>query len=238
MSKRFILFLGMGIMMALTGIVLSSRDDLFGPGDIETPEALTPPARSGGPQRPVWRPGASRTTPESLVPRAPGRMTLDGRADDWAGAKVLFTRGAGRVGTGTFGCKTVRLARDRKHLYVLFELTRGVGEVFEASRTRRLGEPLSPTLGVLDFDTEGRAFSMRVSAGYSVTRHAGLDAKIQPIVRVDVVGFDPRALMLSAGSHDPAPPAAFEGKTVEIALPLETLGLIEARHVEATFEEM
>ena len=47
-----------------------------------------------------------------------------------------------------------------------------------------------------------------------------------------------RTLMLSAGSQGPRAATAFEGKTVEVALPLETLGLAAARRVEAVFEGM
>lgn len=235
MSKRFILFLGLGIMMALTGIVLSSRGGLFAPAEIETSEVIRPPAGSDGTGREIKRPVFPPTAGQS-VPLA--RIALDGRADDWAGVKVFIERGPARAGSGTYGCTAVRLARDRKHLYVLFELTRGVGETFEASRARRPDQPASPTLGMLDFDAEGRAFSLRVAAGYSVTRHAAPGAKTEPIVHVEVWGFDPRTRMLSAGSQGPAPATAFEGRTVEVALPLKTLGLIEARRVDAAFDEM
>jgi len=235
MSKRFILFLGLGIMMALTGIVLSSRQGLFAPAEIEMPEVIKPPAGPAGPGRQTARPSFSPTAGRP-VPLA--RIALDGRADDWAGAGPFIERGPIRARSGAYGCTTIRLARDRKNLYVLFELTRGVGETFEATRARPGGQPASPTLGMLDFDAEGRAFSMRISAGYSVTRHAAPPAEIEPIVRVDVLGFDPRTLLLSAGSQGPEPAAAFKGKTVEVALPLKTLGLGEARRVDAVFDEM
>lgn len=236
MSKRFILFLGLAIVMALAGIVMSSRRGLFGLDSDASPDPVARghPAGSDPVElKPIpFSPATGRAVPLR-------RVVLDGRDDDWAGAEPFLTHRPGMLGRSTYGCRTIRLARDREHLYVLFELDRGVGQALDEAIARPSGRPGAGRLGILDFDSEGRRFSLRVSTGYSIARGAAPSApNVEPIVHVDVYRFDPRRRVISAGSRGGGAVAAFDGKTVEVKLPLSLLGLAEARRIEAVFEEL
>ncbi len=237
MSKRFILFLGLAILMALTGIVMSSRKGLF---EFETDDSPDPAAPSGPSDSDSDEGKARPFSPTAGRPVQLARIALDGRADDWADVEPFITPRPGMLGRGTYGCRTIRLARDREHLYVLFELDRGVARAFEAAMAGPSGRPGSGRLGILDFDTEGRRFSLRVSTGYSVIRAtASARPTIGPLVHVEVYRYDPRRRVISAGSRGDSPVAAFEGKTVEVKLSLSQLGLTEAcRITETAFEEL
>ena len=237
MSRRFILFLGLAILMALTGIVMSSRKGLFGLapfGPDDSPGPVAPTNTAGGGSGEL-KPRPFSPTAGRAVPLA--RVTLDGRAGDWAEVKPFIEHRPGMLERSTYGCRTIRLARDREHLYVLLDLDRGVAEALAAARGRPSGRPGSGRVGILDFDTEGRRFSLRVSAGYSVARGpAPSKPQIEPITHVDVYRYDPRRLVISAGSRGRGAVVAFDGKTIEVKLPFSLLGLTEARRVEAVFE--
>lgn len=236
MNKRFILLLGLGIAMALAGVVFSLRTDPFGSGTGggsdcgQAPADKSPPTPGGGG---AFAPGAG--TP---VPAAP--ITVDGREQDWQEIEAFVTPAGGALARGMYGCNAVKIARGRREIYVLVRLDRGVGQTFDAARVGRGGRPVSGNVGSLVFRTEGRAFSLHIATGYSVRRRrAPARPVLSPLVRLEVFRHDAqRTLVFSAGSQDRPAVVAFDGTVVEVRLPLAPLGLSRAARMEARFEEM
>ena len=238
MSKRFFLVLGLGVLMALTGVVLSLRPDLLGhnAGEAFDPGQGTPAGAEDGSPRPQRRARSPRTG--RPVPAA--RIAVNGQGQDWQRIEQSLRCRLDVLGTSVYRCTSVEFARDAHHLYAKLELARGVGQRFRHALARTVGRPVSGNLDDLEFSTEGLDFSLRIATGYCVIRGpAPFKPLLRPTVRLVVFRRDPRlAPVFSAGSKigQPENHVAFDGKIIELRLPLASLGLRKAARVEVVTE--
>ena len=236
MSKRFFLMLGLGVAMALTGVILSLRPDFLGSGS----EGAFDRARGAGgePRDAAPRRGGNgvSTTAGRTVPAM--RITVDGQRSDWARIDESARHRRDISDTGAYRCKTVQFARDRENLYVLLELAHGVDGRFQASRVRKGDRPFSGNLPDIDFLAEGREFSLRLATGYSIIRGpAPTRPTLRPLVKLEVFRHDAKLTsVFSASSRDRGGAIAFAGKTIEVKLPLASLGLARGARVGRGFE--
>jgi len=238
MSKRFFLVLALGILMALTGVVLSLRPDLLGHNAEEAFDPgqgvlAGPEDGSPWPQR---RTRSSRTG--RPVPAA--RIAVDGQAQDWRRIEQSLRCRLDILGTSVYRCTSVEFARDAHHLHAKLELGCGVGQRFRDALARPGGRPVSGNLDDLEFSTEGLDFSLRIATGYRVIRGpAPFKPLLRPTVRLAVFRRDPGLTpVFSAGSQTGPPEdhVAFDGKLIELRLPLVSLGLRKAARVEVGIE--
>ena len=242
MSKRFFLILGVGVLMALTGVILSLRPDLFG----SWTEGSSDPAHGpgAGPKDASPRRGGNGFSPTAGRTVPPADITVDGQMSDWVRIDQSSRHRRDVSDTGVYRCRTVEFARarDGRYLYVLLELDHGVNDRFQAARARAAGRLFSGNLPDIDFRAGGMEFSLRVATGYSIIRSPSPtkpDKPIEPhpLVRLVVFRRDTNLTsVFSASSRDRSGTVDFGGKIIEVKLPLASLGLKKVVRVDMGFE--
>lgn len=172
------------------------------------------------------------------VPRA--RITVDGRADDWSGAAVSLDvkRSSGRP--TNYDCQTIKLARDDKNLYVLFTLGHGIREKFDQEMQQK-GKASSGAVGYLHLTCGDCKFVLWIPTGFS----SSYDSETDEMVNEPWASFDAARAKVAEEAYDPvfeanstSPYVAFGGKFLELAMPLDKLGIRGDDPIEAKLEEM
>ncbi len=170
------------------------------------------------------------------------KIEIDGKGDDWASVPNFNIVKPDRKGGQTYGCQAIKFARDDKNLYVLFMLELGIRERYDKQMQDR-GRPTSGALGYLKFQTEDKQFSVWIPTGFNQKfDKSGKVKESMPTAGLTVSKFNPSTdkwdKIFKADSEDEAEFIHFEGKLLEIKLPLEKLGITGASPIIAGLNEM
>jgi len=229
-TKTILIVLALVAVCAIIVFFMSSTQDK--PTAPDGADKQVAPAPSGMRQPPA---PAARNVPQ--VP-----ITVDGRADDWSNAPAFLTTDRNRRRSRNYGCRAVKVARDAENLYVLLILSRGIREKFDAERTSRRGRVSSSALGYLGLQTEDKKFSIWIPTGFSLTYEARKLKKVVPTVDFTVSLHDPAAdrydEIFTAESLKNPQFIGFEGKFLELKIPLDKLGISAREPMKLDLDEM
>jgi len=172
------------------------------------------------------------------------RITIDGKANDWVEVPAALIIHHDKWSNRNYKCKAVKLTRDEANLYILFELSLGIGERYEKQLATPPCRPTSGALGYLSLYTEGQEFTIWLPTGVSTTsdRLPRKATKQLPMASFEVGRYN-----AETGSHDKVFEAesienpefvAFEGKFLEMKIPIEKLGIQGDKSIRAELDEM
>ena len=217
------------------------------------------PRLHGEPGAGVEHPPMRTESSAPVIPYlAPGRIVVDGRAEDWAGVPMP----AGEVGSHEvahlveYDMRKAGLAHDGRFLYVIVEIHPGIDERFQ--RTRSTG-----SMGYLyvdsdgDEETGGSVTSRSASGGerrekgfewraYLPTGFAGGTNKetvsmagyeFAPVERDGTFGYDAAVPELDRDTEADPLYVAARGNYFEMRVSMEALGLRAGRKARFMFEE-
>ena len=143
-----------------------------------------------------------------------------------------------------YKCKAVKLARDEANLYILFELSLGIGERYEEQLATPPHRPTSGALGYLSLYTEEKEFTIWIPTGVSTTYDL---VSRKATKQLPMASFEVGRYNAETDSHDDVFEAesiedpefvAFEGKFLELKIPIEKLGIQGDRSIRAELDEM
>ena len=193
------------------------------------------------------RSAAQRSKQRQQPPPKPAplaRITIDGRADDWVDVPAAQIIHHDRWSSRNYKCKAVKLARDEANLYILFELSLGIGERYEEQLARPPHRPTSGALGYLSLYTEGEKFSIWIPTGVSTTYDL---VSRKATKRLPTASFEVGRYNSETDSYDDVFEAesiedpefvAFEGNFLELKIPINKLGIQGDRSIRAELDEM
>ena len=228
MSNRTILILLGAAAVVVTAALLAGK----GGGPKPSPQVAPTTSKATSEAKP--------TQQETAVPQA--QIAVDGKGDDWSSVPALLVPKPDRWDTRTYNCQAVKCARDEKNLYVLFVLGLGIRERYDR-QMQAGGPPSSGALGYLKFQTEGKQFSIWVPTGVSQTfGKTGQVIKSLPTADFEVSRYNPATQgwgkIFAAESENGSEFIGFDGKLLEIKLPLEKLGIAGTFPISASLREM
>jgi hypothetical protein len=238
MSKRALLVVVV-ILAAVAVVLLATGKVRFGNEPQPAPQAAEKTGATGGAATPP-SPGPPAAGPQATIPQA--KIKVDGKGDDWSAVPVFLAPTAGKWDSRTYRCQAVKLARDDENLYVLFALGLGIRQRYD-KQLEASGRPSSGALGYLKFQTEGRQFSIWIPTGFSqkFDQSRKLIASM-PTADFQVSRHNPSTAgwgeVFAAGSETQAEFIGFDGKLLELKLPLEKLGITGASAVTLSLKEM
>ena len=250
-SSRTILIL-LGVIVAITIVAFVASPGSKPEGEPVEKPAAAPRGRSPlrGWMQQIERSEAEqaerrRTAPKPAPPKpAPtAAITVDGKADDWAGVPAVLTPPVPRPGDKTYSCKAVKIARDDENLFVLFILGLGVGERFDNQLASPRGRPSTGALGYFNFQTEGRKFVIWLPTGFCQTyEKTGKFTSQVPTADFEVGRYNPKTdshdTVLEAASNEQPEFIAFDGKHLELKVPLAKLGIAGDHPMQVELSEM
>jgi len=175
--------------------------------------------------------GAGALKPAVVSKVAPGEITMDGRPDEWRALGRYPLTGPNAPAAGGSSWKELRLAHDGSNLYLLVTLGRTVEE-----ECQRLGARVS--LGIISLDIGAELGGAEAAGGDEQAFESDCDIGLC----TDPQGTPPRAgiAYILQGRGVVAPEGAiairktsradpdrvgFDGRNVEIAIPLSELGI-------------
>ena len=237
-------------VLVLLGLIayLTSRKDKPEPGDTEQPSGQS--TASSPLQRAIQqaersvaqRAKQSRQPPPKAAPLA--KITVDGKAEEWAQVPAVLTIYHDKWNNKNYTCKAVKLARDEANLYILFELSLGIGERYEKQLATPPHQPTSGALGYLTLYVEGEKFTIWIPTGVSVTYNivSGKLTEQLPMASFEVGRYnaetDGHDDVFEAESIEDPEFVAFEGKFLELKIPIDRLGIQADRAIRAELDEM
>ena len=248
MSNRTIAII-VGVLVVLGVITyLAGRKDKSGPTDTEQPFRQTrAPSTLERMMQQAQRSAAQRAKQSQQPPPKPAplaNITIDGRADEWAQVPAVLIIHHDRWSNRNYKCKAVKLARDEANLYILFELSLGIGERYEEQLATPPHRPTSGALGYLSLYTEGGEFTIWIPTGVSTTYDL---VSRKATKQLPMASFEVGRYNAETDSHDDVFEAesiedpefvAFEGKFLELKIPIEKLGIQADRSIRAELDEM
>jgi hypothetical protein len=195
--------------------------------------------RDAGP--PAEKPGpADAERPPAKAPMR--RIKIDGRAEDWADVPIaLAVKDEGGRPTN-YDCRAVKLTSDQNHLYILFVLGRGIGER-HAAQIEETGRATSGAIGHLHLTHPQHKFTIWIPTGFTTSYDSETDEVTNnPMMSIDVSRGSPdgKAMetVFEASWPEEGNAIAFHGKHLELAIPLEKLGIDGHRRLDVTLDEM
>ena len=192
--------------------------------------------------------GPAQQEPEPAQATRPAKMAsepkvkIDGRADEWTDVPVALTvKDAGGRPTN-YDCRTVKLTSDESRLYILFVLGRGIGER-HAEQIEETGRATSGAIGHLHLAHPQHKFTIWIPTGFTTSYDTETDEVTnEPMMSIEVSRGTPDGdamqTVFEARWPEDADSIAFHGKHLELAIPLENLGIDDHRHLEVTLDQM
>jgi hypothetical protein len=182
--------------------------------------------------------GATRSTGETTR----REIKLDGRADEWMDVPVALKVEDDGGRPTTYDCRAVKLTSDDTHLYILFVLGKGIGER-HAEQIEKTGRATSGAIGHLHLEHPRHKFAIWVPTGFTTSYDTETDQVTnEPMMSIDVSreASDGQAMetVFEARWPEDANSVAFQGKHLELAIPLEKLGINDHKQLDVTLSEM
>ncbi|MCK4849762.1 MAG: hypothetical protein KAT11_00350 [Phycisphaerae bacterium] len=248
MSNRTIAII-VAILVVLSVIAyLAGRKDKSGPGDTEQPSQQTrAPSTLERMMQQAQRSAAQRSKQSqqpSPKPAPLANITIDGRADEWAQVPAVLIIHHDKWSNRHYTCKAVKLARDQANLYILFELSLGIGERYEKQLATPPHRPTSGALGYLSVYSEAKEFTIWIPTGVSTTYNivSGKATEQLPMASFEVERYnaetDSHDDVFEAESIENPEFVAFEGKFLELKIPIEKLGIQGNSSIRLELDEM
>ncbi len=248
MSNRTITII-LAVVVVLGAIAyFAGRKDKSEPTDTEQPSRqsreLSPLERAVQQAEHI---AAQRSKQKQQPPPKPAplaNITIDGRAKEWAQVPAVLIIHHDRWSNRNYTCKAVKLARDQANLYILFELSLGIGERYEKQLATPPHRPTSGALGYLSLYTEGEEFTIWIPTGVSTTYDL---VSRKATKQLPMASFEVGRYNAETDSHDDVFEAesienpefiAFEGKFLELKIPIEKLGIQGDNSIRLELDEM
>jgi hypothetical protein len=173
---------------------------------------------------------------------APGRpRPRDGKDDDWAEVPVMRVVDSPGLFI-SYHCRTIKMARDDRNVYVLFTLGLGVIERYEKQMAEK-GSATSGAIGYLHLSCGDEKFTIWVPTGvmYKVNTGTG-QQEFEPFIEFEV-GRGTSTGSIDAPLFEAEWPEdkqyiGVEGKCVELAIPLSKLQITSDELVRISLDEM
>ena len=248
MSSRPIAIIVTGFVVLGLILYWASKKDKPEPSDAEQ---YSEPSRELSPlertiqqaeQRASQR--ASERHQATPKPASLTKIVIDGQADEWSQVPTALVVQKDDWDDKNYTCKAVKLARDETNIYILFELSLGIGERYEKQLATPPHEPSSGALGYLKLHAGGEKFTIWIPTGVSITFDL-VSRKVKeqsPTASFEVGRYNSQAdsydKIFEAESIDNPEFVAFEGKFLELKIPTEKLGIRADEPIRVELDEM
>jgi len=238
------------VVLVVLGVVIyfAARRDKSEPTDIEQSSQQTPAPSQV--ERAVQQTDQSvaQSSEQGLQPDAEpvplAGITVDGKADEWAQVPAVLIIRHDKWSSKNYKCKAVKLARDAANLYILFELSLGIGERYEQQLATPPHRPTSSALGYLKLYTAGGKFTIWIPTGVSTT-YDTITRKLTkqlPMASFEVGHYNAQTNkyddVFEAESIENPEFVAFKGKFLELKIPIEKLGIQADSSIRIELNEM
>ena len=238
------------VVLVVLGVVVyfAARRDKSEPADIEQSSQQTPEPSQLEKAVQQTDHGVAQSSEQSPQPPfksvPPAKITVDGKADEWAQVPAVLIIRQDKWSSKDYKCKAVKLARDEANLYILFELSLGIGERYEQQLATPPYRPTSGALGYLRLYTAGEKFSIWIPTGVSTTYDIASRklTKQLPMASFEVGRYNAQTNkydgIFEAESIKNPEFVAFEGKFLELKIPIEKLGIQADSSIRIELNEM
>lgn len=158
------------------------------------------------------------------------KITIDGQADDWTDVPRTRCKINKESSFPDYDAREIRFAHDAENLYILLRFKVGIREKFDQEAAAR-GSVTTGVIGYLRFSTARSDYSFYLPTGFAQTydQHTGQRTRFEPFVSYDLHRIPPDSddyeTIADRDSDDDPEFVVFDGKYLELKVPLQELGM-------------